>query len=293
MAHVGCACGMYGRGDWNGRQAMRKKREEETTDAPPVRDELRMVEPLGPHIPWGRIESLDNEMRTPPIDLTRQFILLGRQTGCDIILDDDKASRYHALLKWDRGRAYLQDNNSLNGTLINGQRAIGPVPLRDGDIIEVLDMRFHFAYTPESGLVEMEAQPTEKIALLGMAHEAPRAAGAMRLIEVHGPEEGRSWPIGMGPLTIGRGSDSTVLLPHASVSRHHAQLVYQATGLYIQDVGSSNGTSVNGEPLTAPRRLQGGDHIQVGDVMLVLSQGEGARTPAPEEVEPSTARLPT
>ncbi len=135
-------------------------------------------------------------------------------------------------------------------------------------------MRFHFAYTPESGLVEMEAQPTEKIALPGMAHEAPRAAGAMRLIEVHGPEEGRSWPIGMGPLTIGRGSDSTVLLPHASVSRHHAQLVYQATGLYIQDVGSSNGTSVNGEPLTAPRRLQGGDHIQVGDVMLVLSQGK-------------------
>lgn len=274
----------------------RRTSDSESTEPPPVSDEERLVEPLGPRVAWGQLDEIDGKYATTPFLLTRQYILLGRQAGCDIILDDDKASRYHAMLAWDHGRGVLHDNGSLNGTLVNGQRAVGPVVIRHGDIIEIQASKFRFAYAPETGLNVLEAQPTEKIALPlrpPAAEPAPAIANA-RLTALTGPEPGRSWPVGASLVTIGRGLDNLVVLPHASVSRHHAQIMSQANGIYIQDVGSSNGTSVNGEALSAPRRLGDGDHIQVGDVLLVLAVTAGAQ-PALSNApaEPPTHRMPS
>jgi pSer/pThr/pTyr-binding forkhead associated (FHA) protein len=276
-----------------GRRSRRgKPRRARASDATPVGDEARLYEPLGPGVAWGRLDPLDGRYDGMPYRLTHQYILLGRHNDCDIILDDDRASRYHALLAWDHECCYIRDNESLNGTVVNGQPVHVAIPLRHGDIIEIAGTQFRFLYAPETGLAQDESQPTEKIALPGMAPRSAKAQRGVRarLTALIGPEPGRVWPIVSGVATIGRGRDNLIVLPHNTVSRYHAQILVQDAGLYVQDIGSVNGTSVNGDRLKAPRLLQHLDHIQIGDILLVVALEQPA---AGDPVDLPTQHLPS
>lgn len=82
---------------------------------------------------------------------------------------------------------------------------------------------------------------------------------------VGGQVAGQDFPIGSAPLTIGRSADSTVsITSDGSLSRSHAQVYAQGDAIYVADLGSSNGTKVNGEPVGAPTPLRDGDRIEVG-----------------------------
>ena len=65
---------------------------------------------------------------------------------------------------------------------------------------------------------------------------------------------------------IGRDPDSAVYLNDSSVSRAHARITIEDGQARIEDLNSKNGTSVQNEPLTAPRVLADGDEIEFGDV---------------------------
>nr|MBA3827046.1 FHA domain-containing protein [Ktedonobacterales bacterium] len=150
--------------------------------------------------------------------------------------------------------------------------------------------RLRFTYTEATGLAVLEEQPTEKFALPGVALPDAKPHAQARLTVLTGPEAGRSWPVTGGVVNIGRGQNNLVSLPHPSVSRAHAQLVVQATGIYIQDIGSANGASVNGEALTSPHLLHDGDHIQIGDILLIINIEAATNTLKPEDAP--TQRLP-
>ena len=68
---------------------------------------------------------------------------------------------------------------------------------------------------------------------------------------------------------IGRGKDTQLLLPDISVSRHHARIVNENDAFTIQDLGSQNGTTVNGERVQS-HILKNGDEIQLGKFMLLF-----------------------
>lgn len=88
----------------------------------------------------------------------------------------------------------------------------------------------------------------------------------------------RRWPIPPGATRIGRGAELPVSIADRSVSREHAVLERTSTGLTLQDLGSRNGTTVNGERLVAPRELHSGDRIAFGNVVLTLEgEAEQAR----------------
>ena len=67
---------------------------------------------------------------------------------------------------------------------------------------------------------------------------------------------------------IGRLADCAVIISDTNTSRHHAQINRSGSGFVISDLGSTNGTSVNGERLLADHRLADGDIISVGAVSL-------------------------
>ncbi|HEV7129249.1 MAG TPA: FHA domain-containing protein, partial [Ktedonobacterales bacterium] len=69
-------------------------------------------------------------------------------------------------------------------------------------------------------------------------------------------------------IKIGRDNAHEICLPDPSVSRLHAQIIRQATGFYLHDLTSQNGTLVNRQFLQAPVRLQAGDLVQFGTVPL-------------------------
>lgn len=85
-------------------------------------------------------------------------------------------------------------------------------------------------------------------------------------------EDGRRFPLAASPLTIGRATDATVRVTDTSVSRRHAEVRPTTGGWSIVDLGSTNGTRVNGTPVTE-RTLQDGDTITVGDAVLRFEAG--------------------
>ena len=80
----------------------------------------------------------------------------------------------------------------------------------------------------------------------------------------------QTWDIPEGETPIGRNSDLNVSLQDRSVSRMHAMLRRTGDTLVLEDVGSRNGTSVNGVRIRTPQQLRPEDHISFGNVTLRL-----------------------
>lgn len=78
---------------------------------------------------------------------------------------------------------------------------------------------------------------------------------------------GERVPLGSETVLIGRATEAAVRLSDTSVSRRHAEIRPQGDGWVVVDLGSTNGTRVNGAVVTE-RRLQDGDAITVGDAAL-------------------------
>ena len=79
---------------------------------------------------------------------------------------------------------------------------------------------------------------------------------------------------GSPTVRIGRGPGATLRLSDLTVSRFHAELRYVDAGWMVRDLGSMNGTEVNGLRITTPVRVRPGDHIRFGAVAFTLTWTE-------------------
>src|SRR5258706_11715291 len=68
--------------------------------------------------------------------------------------------------------------------------------------------------------------------------------------------------------TIGRGTDTTLFLNDPGISRKHCRIYTSGEKILVEDTGSSGGTWLNGERLTAPARLSDGDEVRIGGVSI-------------------------
>jgi pSer/pThr/pTyr-binding forkhead associated (FHA) protein len=91
--------------------------------------------------------------------------------------------------------------------------------------------------------------------------------GATLVIRSGGGRAGEAFNVAGERMTIGRSPDAEVFLDDVTVSRNHALLVLRRDGLYIDDLGSLNGTYVNRRRIES-HRLQNGDELQVGKYKL-------------------------
>lgn len=97
--------------------------------------------------------------------------------------------------------------------------------------------------------------------------------GNPRLIIVSGLLLGHQVEIGDAPVTIGRGTDCTIALPHPSVSRLHCRIWREDGRYHILDLESTNRTFLNGKPVTRAE-LRDGDQIGVGSNAIKFFVGE-------------------
>ncbi len=91
-------------------------------------------------------------------------------------------------------------------------------------------------------------------------------------------------------VTVGRLADNTIEIDDASVSSHHAQLTLQGNDYILKDLGSTNGTRLNGTNITPDEehRLQDADRVRFGSIETsYVSEHVSQPRAMPDEVEPS------
>ena len=89
-----------------------------------------------------------------------------------------------------------------------------------------------------------------------------------------GPQSGLTYVLGPGNTVAGRGADAAIFLPDVTVSREPVRLAVDNSGLSMSDLGSTNGTYVNGQRLAAGM-LKEGDQLMIGKYHLRVSRGNG------------------
>jgi ABC-type multidrug transport system ATPase subunit len=179
---------------------------------------------------------------------------VGRDPLSDIVLDDARVSWHHAVLRPDGDHWILEDEHSTNGTYADGRR------IQERDVGPGTVIRFG---SPSDGPCAV---------LTGRPPPAPERPSAVTNPGVTGtfrqPTSVR--PLPTRTVRIGRAADNDLVIDDLVVSRRHAELHTLADGSYeITDLGSHNGTYLNGLPVTtAP--IGPGDIVGIGHSAFCL-----------------------
>jgi hypothetical protein len=108
-------------------------------------------------------------------------------------------------------------------------------------------------------------------------------SGEWEILLVSGPGAGQRFPLGTRS-TIGRGEKNTLQLDDEQASRNHAVIVRSNEGVWLQDLGSTNGTQVNGRLIRQPVMLESRDRVRIGNTVLqVIRSGRPTAPSGPAE----------
>lgn len=168
--------------------------------------------------------------------------IIGRAFGCDIIVPDSSVSSRHCRLTCNGENWTLEDLGSSNGTFVNGNRITTPTSVSPDDIVVL-------------GLTGQLPWPVDEIEK--EAHPKPRSPVTMQF--------------GRQEIVIGRDPECDFVFDHPLVSRRHARLTWTSSGKFVEDLGSSNGTFVNGKPIHQLTQVSTGDVICLGSFELRLN----------------------
>ena len=119
--------------------------------------------------------------------------------------------------------------------------------------------------------VSDQPQPQELETPPPPARKAKRQRGQPRVFMIsQGNQAGLSAELADGVIMIGRGTDCQLILDDDYVSTRHARVVGTPNGIYVEDLGSTNGSYVNGQRITAPTTITLADTVRIGKTMLRL-----------------------
>lgn len=209
-----------------------------------------------------------------------RLVRIGRDPQGEVVFDfqkDPAVSFNHAVVESSDGRWELRDLGSTNGTLVNGRR-ISRHWLAEGDMVSFGAAGPQVKVRLESSL-SSSAEPggATKILIL----DRPK----LRLEVIKGPSQGKKFEFDLTPgrvVKLGRERNNDVAFfepPSPVVSRYHAELSKSGEGLFLEDVGSTNGTFLNGKKISGRAAVKNGDRIGLGTNGPELSVG--LEMPAP------------
>ena len=246
-------------------------------------------------------------------------LTIGRAEGCGLQLSEGGVSRRHATLTVEAdGRVWVEDLGSAHGTFLDGtpleeRGLLEPgVPLQIGDY--TLELRRPRAARPPragSGPERPVRRPrpgaggdappsgVEAARPGGRPRSPPGGGSALarrpaedagprgpHLKGLTGPWLNRTWVI-RGTLVVGRQEGVGLLVDDASVSRQHAEITVGPEGAQVRDLGSANGSALNGQPLGPdPEPLMDGDALLFGSIEFTYSDGASASRALPVRSRP-------
>ncbi len=185
-------------------------------------------------------------------------VRLGREPACEVAFDAavyPKVSGEHARIERTAAGLVLTPRSQSNKTLLNDEPISQPAVLKIGD-------RIRLGYTgPMVEILSMSKPASEEFG-------ATVQAEARHLNLLRGSMAAERFEVGGGGI-LGRERGAVqFLLDHPHVSRRHACLKVDGDDVVLTDLGSANGTYVNGRRISEPALLQPGDRIDVGPFAL-------------------------
>jgi len=232
--------------------------------------------PLPPAGPKARLVSL-TDGREYAVDVVP--FVIGRDATANLVVESDLVSRRHAELLMVPGGNALVDLSS-NGVWVNGRRITAPVMLRQGDVIRVgdVDFRYHLAdiAAPAAGADHrlgdtiMGLQTVRRPPPMPDAPAPPAAEPLATLLVKRGQRKGERLQVRTPVSNIGRGEYNDIALPDGSISANHAKLQLKEGIWVLTDLGSTNGSRVDGEAVRDEIALSPGSQITLGEVTLLF-----------------------
>ena len=261
-------------------------------------EELAMLNAIAPGVPTvdsgGRLVATgDGREYTIP----SEGLEIGRDPACGIVLESKEVSRHHATITPGLF-GYAVTDCSANGVFVNGVRIDGSQVLGRGDVIRIGSESFRFeaqaaSFEPDPELrcaedqpaVADAASPTEPDAARPEDAAAPPPKAAAKVpapirpappllatLEVinAGIARGTRYRIERQMVQIGRDPECDIALADDSVSAAHAALRRAAAGWVVSDLGSTNGTYLDGERVRGDKEFRGAVELRFGNVKMVF-----------------------
>ncbi|MBP6003673.1 MAG: FHA domain-containing protein [Pyrinomonadaceae bacterium] len=219
--------------------------------------------------------------------LANQGISFGRDPSCDISFGAtaNMVSRKHAMLRREGDAYIIEDNGSFNGTYVNDQRISAPTPLYHQDML-----RFGIGGPVLEFVWPVRPAPAASAGAGQRSVAFPNIAEAFHLNDAIGsktmaikmdrlPSTGKA-QLGEQPqllmsltfgekkeLSVGRDPKNDITLDGLQISSRHARLLSTASGIFIDDLGSTNGVYVNGDRVSRSQ-LTPSDKVLIGSFEL-------------------------
>jgi pSer/pThr/pTyr-binding forkhead associated (FHA) protein len=217
----------------------------------------------------------------------------GRDASSDVVVTGHEVSRQHAEIRPDP-EGYVLVDLSANGTYVNGERAGKTHRLARADVIRIGNDEFRFyadasakprmtepqtpASPPPPGATQRLSDTMHGIPVPGSRPEtkrpdtpaSPLAPPLASFLFRSGELKGRRVPVKVPVINIGRGDYNDVVIADPSVSTMHAKLQRREAIWILTDLGSTNGTFVEGERVTGEVPLGPGTTLKFGEVTALF-----------------------
>ena len=226
----------------------------------------------------GIIGYVVNAANGDSMPLTHYETAIGRSKHCDIVLNYNTVSRFHAVIARRGGKWILFDTNSKTGTFVNRVRVTGMKYLENGDTLIFGNAIFKFyeempqetpAYQQPSRPDAYSKPEPEPDTFIRNDRYNPGDVVIPQMVRtgcnIENCITGELMRIDdMDEVLIGRSSEAHIRIDVPSVSRYHALVSRNAHGRWIlEDLDSSAGTLLNGAPITGPTPLRDSDIIEI------------------------------
>jgi len=210
------------------------------------------------------------------VTMSGNEIILGRSKHCHLQIDKPYVSRKHARIFLDGGEYYVLDLQSSGGTFLNGVKISKKQALKHNDEIVIDKVKIIFKHPQENDFDDdddagatmvMKAFVDDAGSAMGMDTSS---FGGYKLLVFHGKSNVKEYLITEAGLKLGRKADNDIVLEEGVISRRHARVWCEKGKIFIEDVGSSLGTSLNSNSIPKKEKveLKKHDEIAIGSYKI-------------------------
>ena len=218
--------------------------------------------------------------------------ILGRDPDVSYqVLEDPMVSRKHVICRLTDEGYVLENLSAVNPASVNGKPVEEPVPLHEGDTVQIGNVYFHFTLKDPAENEEIQEDKSDKsIDESPTIYEEPDDLGALAfsgsadtrwvIKVISGPNAGAEFGLPSGEsMVIGKDPNTCdILFQDLSVSRQHAKMTARSDGtVLIEDLGSLNKVLINGQEITAPTELHTQDLIALGTTSFLAIDKQQTR----------------